>query len=100
MAQQDIEKQARKLAQENREAEPGITKIFWFPDDNEVRLVELLPETPIVVGDTRLNPVYFRPAPQYGLPSPSVVAIIHPDEFGKLELPETWGTWDDAEELE
>ena len=35
-----IKEQARELAKENRKAEPKIKKVFWFPDDNEVRLVE------------------------------------------------------------
>ena len=33
------------------------------------------------------------------LPAPSAIAMIRPDEFGKLKLPAGWGNWSDAVEL-
>lgn len=93
-----IEQQARLLAEDNRRAEPDITRIFWFPDDSEVRLIELTQQIP-ASAEGRVLPFYFRPAPKYGLPAPSATAMIRPDEFGKLKLPDTWGEWSDAVEL-
>jgi len=93
-----IKRQAEKLAKANREAEPTISDVYWFPHDEEVRLIELdsaVPRSP----DNRVHPFHFRPAPSQGLPAPSGVALISPDEFRQAELPEDWGTWDQAEKL-
>jgi len=98
MTRERIEEQARTLAHENREAEPGITKVYWFPDDKEVRLVGLLPNIP-PSGENELYPFYFRASPADDLPAPSSVALIRPEEFGVLRLPKAWGEWDQAVEL-
>lgn len=93
-----IEKQARFLARANREDEPYITKIYWFPDDQEVRLVELHGDVP-PAEDKKVHPYFFRPSPADGLPAPSGVALIRPEEYRKLELPSSWGGWERAVEL-
>jgi hypothetical protein len=98
MAIEEIERQARMLATENRQAEPLITKMYWFPDENEVRLVGVLSAMPI--GDGRIHPYFFRPAPQQNLPAPSGVALVRPEEVCNSQLPEEWGDWEDAVELE
>jgi hypothetical protein len=97
MSRQEIKVQAKFLAKENRLAEPEIEKVFWFPDDQEVRLVELISTVPMS-GDA-VEPFYFRPMPQDNLPAPSGIALIRPEEFRKLRLPPAWGSWDEAEEL-
>jgi hypothetical protein len=89
------EQQARSLAADNRKAEPSIIRMYWFPDEREVRLVGLSAEMP-ENGDRDLHPFYFQPSPQDGLPLPSRIALIRPDEFGTLVLPDGWGGWDDA----
>ncbi len=94
-----ILEQAKTLARENQEAEPGIKKVLWFPDDREVHLVEIEDTVaPSLSGD--VEPFYFDSSPQDELPAPSGIAIIRSDELGKLRLPEGWGNWDDARELE
>lgn len=98
MTKAQIEKQARYLARENREAEPEIRNVYWFPDDREVRLVELHPDVP-ASDDGKVNPFYFRDSPGDNLPAPSGIALIRPEEFGRLELPSSWGDWKDAREL-
>lgn len=90
-----IEQQARLLAADNRQAEPDITGVFWFPDEREVRLVELTDQVP-ANGDGEVRPFYFQPSPNDGLPLPSGIAMIRPDEFGRLRLPADWGNWEDA----
>jgi hypothetical protein len=95
---QNVEQQARFLAADNRQAEPNITKVYWFPDDGEVRLVELTDQVP-VNEDNELHPFYFRASPQDSLPLPTAVVMIRPEEFGKLKLPPQWGEWADAIEL-
>lgn len=93
-----VEQQARSLAADNRQAEPAIVRIYWFPDEQEVRLVGLNPEMP-ASSDRSLHPFYFRPSPADALPLPSRIALIRPEEFGKLVLPDGWGTWGDAVEI-
>lgn len=94
-----IREQAIRLARENKRAEPGILTIYWFPDEEEVRLVELEAGIPPSVGEV-LEPFHFAPSLRDDLPAPSGIALIRPDEFRRLELPEEWGGWDRAEELE
>lgn len=97
MNREAIERQARLLAEENRRAEPDIERIFWFPDDREVRLVETTPA--IAAGEEVVQPFYFRPQPDDQLPAPSGVAILHPADVRRARLPESWGDWDHAVEL-
>ncbi len=94
----EIKEQAQLLAADNRQAEPDITRVFWFPDDQEVRLVELTDQVP-QTQDGEVHPFYFRASPQDKLPVPSAIAMIRVDEFRKLRLPVDWGNWDDAVEL-
>jgi hypothetical protein len=98
-AQNSIKDQAKRLAKANRESEPTISDVYWFPDDHEVRLVEVdtaVPRSP----DGKVHPFRFRPSPGNDLPAPSDVAIISPEEVKKADLPEGWGTWDNGEKLE
>ena len=99
MSRELIERQARYLAADNYKAEPTIEKVYWFPDDEEVRLVEVTPIIPpSVEGEVR--PFYFGPSPQDELPSPSAMAMIQPAEFGVLRLPNGWGGWGAAVPIE
>lgn len=93
-----IERQARLLAEDNRRAESDITRIIWFPNDAEVRLIELTEQIP-VNADGEIHPFYFRASPQDLLPAPSAMAMIRPDEYGKLKLPAGWGEWSDGVDL-
>ena len=94
-----IRQQAEELAKANREAEPTISDVYWFPHDIEVRLIEidtLVPTDP----DRQVHPFYFRPAPEDGLTAPSDIALIHPSEVENITLPDGWGSWQDAVKLE
>ena len=99
MSIESIERQARYLASENRKAEPEIEKVYWFPDEQQVLLVEIMQTIPIS-DDGLVHPFYFQPAPKDDLPAGSGIALIRPEEFGNLALPETWGGWDRAILLE
>lgn len=96
MAPVTIEKQARRLAEEGRQADPTITGVYWFPDDHEVRLVELSPQVPMA-HDGKLHPFYFRASDE--VPAPSGIAMIRPEEFRQLQLPTDWGGWERAVSL-
>ncbi len=95
---EEIKEQARSLADWNQKADPAIEKVYWFPDNTEVRLVELSNDVP-ASEDGELHPFYFQPSPQDHLPLPSGIAIIRPEEFGELKLPDEWGGWTDAVDL-
>ena len=98
VSMENIKKQAELLAAENRKSEPHVRRIYWFPDDKEVRLIEVADDVPENL-DGRVHPFYFRPSPEDDLPSASDIAMIRPDEFGRLELPEGWAPWSEAVEI-
>lgn len=87
-----IKETARKLAEENAKSEERIVRIYLFPHEEEVRLLEL--DESMVESD-EVTPFYFGPTPE--ITAPSGIAVIRPEEFEKLDLPEAWGTWADAE---
>ncbi len=97
--QEIIQEQAKILAAESKKAEPGIAKIYWFPDDSEVRLIELDDEM-VTSLSGEVEPFYFDPSPEDNVTVPSGIAIIRSDEYGKLTLPEGWGDWIDGQELD
>jgi hypothetical protein len=96
---QEIERQARVQAKEHKKGDPAIRKVLWFPDDKEVRLVAVEDNLPLTLSG-EVEPFYFEPSLKYDMPAWRALAIIRTDEVGGLKLPEGWGTWDDAVELE
>jgi hypothetical protein len=90
--------QAVLLARENKRTDPGITKIYWFPDEHEVRLLELEDGIPAALSG-EVEPFYFDPSPEDNCPLPLGIAIIRNNEFGRLKLPEKWGAWESAREI-
>ncbi|TDU66183.1 hypothetical protein EI77_03922 [Prosthecobacter fusiformis] len=93
-----IQKQAQLLAEEARRTDPNIIKFYWFPADNEVRLVEVATDMQPSLIDN-IQPFYFPASPEHNLPAPSGVALIRDGEDGRLGLPRGWGTWEEAELL-
>lgn len=87
---------ARKMARANRAADPGIKKVLWFPDENELRLVEIGEDA---FSNEEVTPYHFGPVPAEGIPVPSGIAMVRPEEEGKIRLPEDWGDWNDGKEL-
>ncbi len=94
-----IRKQAKLLASENKKVEPGIQGIYWFPHDNEVRLVGVEDNIARSLSG-EVEPFFFEPSPVDNLHAPSGIALIRPDEYGKLDLPRGWGKWEDAVKME
>ena len=93
-----VRQQAESLAKANREADPDIGDIYWFPADDEIRLVEVV-RTPVPTSGDELEPFYFAPVPADGIDLRSAVALINLEEAGKLKLPTGWGTWNNAKKL-
>ncbi len=95
---EEVRKQAEYLARDNREAEPKITRILWFPHQTEVRLVEMMEGVPMSQDDV-IVPFYFRASPEDAMPFPTAIALIYSAELDRLKLPDDWGDWSDAVEL-
>lgn len=85
-----IESAARELALENAASESTIARVYWFPHDSEIRLVEVDTETIKAQDNDFIRPFYFSAGES--VPYPSGIALIHPDEVGKRALPKHWGT--------
>lgn len=86
---------AKKLASENIKYEPKLIRIYRFPSNKEIRLVEIDPNTLPV---KRVTPYYFRADPVGGYPYPIAMSLITPeDEAKRIPLPRGWGKWEDAE---
>lgn len=92
----EVEQAARKMAAANAEAAPETEAIYFFPSQNEIRLIETDPTT---LPSTEIVPYYFGAAPQSGIPYRSSVALIRPEEAFRLAPPPEWGTWKDAIKL-
>jgi hypothetical protein len=88
---------AKKLALEAKEADPNIIKIYWFPHDEEVHLIEV-DENTVAAGCDHVEPFYFEATASD--PLPSGIAVIRPGDYRKLTMPEGWGKWEDGEEIE
>ena len=93
-----VRQQAESLAKANREADPDIGDIYWFPADDEIRLVEVV-RTPVPVSGGNLEPFYFPAVPADGIELRSAISLINPEEAGVLKLPADWGTWKGAKKL-
>ncbi|OXU14767.1 hypothetical protein [Sedimentisphaera salicampi] len=95
---EDIKQQAEYLAKENYSSEPNMSKILWFPDEREVRLVEILDDAPSF-SDNQMRPVYFKESPKDRLYYPSAIVLVNSKDFNNLNLPSDWGSKDEAVEL-
>ena len=93
-----IHQQALLLATQARLMDPNIIKFFWFPDEHEVRLIEVATDMQPSLN-AEVQPFYVPASPPHDMPALSGVALIRDGEDGKLRLPKDWGTWDDAEPL-
>jgi hypothetical protein len=91
-----IREAAEELARDNREAEPNLIKIYLFPSQDEIRLVEIDPSVPPLKSSTSVTPFYFGPDTVGGVPYRTAVALVRPEEDGKASLPAGWGGWNDA----
>lgn len=91
----NVEEAAKNLARANAEAEPSIVRIFWFPHEQQVRLIEVDDQMP--ADDEAVHPYYFSPVTD--IPYVSAVALVSVDQENKAPLPEDWGGWDNGQVL-
>jgi hypothetical protein len=95
----DKDEVTRRLAHKHYDIEPGITRIFKLRDKPEL---ESLSSAPIklleINSDTSpsgIMPLHFSPMPGSGIPYPSVIVEVTPNEFDRirlqeLKLPDGW----------
>jgi hypothetical protein len=86
---------AEELAKAHVEDDPKMTDVYFVEDvENEVRLVEV--STALSdAGPGEVLPFRFGPAPEEGVPLPSIVVLLSPAEWravqkGELALPTGW----------
>lgn len=87
---------AALLARNNAESDPAVEEIYLFPGSNQIRLIELDATVP---PSGAIEPYYFGADPQSGLEFASAIALIRPEERGRLRPPDGWGDWGDAERI-
>lgn len=90
---------AKMLADAARESEPAIERVLLFPSAEDVRLLYVDPTARPTPEDETIAPFYFGPNARSGIRHSSAVALILPQEVGKLRLPAGWETWEDAVEI-
>jgi hypothetical protein len=90
--------QALLMMREARLTDPNFIRFYWFPDEREVRLVEVAKDVPSSTAET-IEPFYFPPAPDFEMPALSGVAVISAEDDRRLTPPAGWGSWNSAVEL-
>lgn len=95
----DKQEAARELARRHFAVEPGISRIFTILDGT---VDEELPDVPIKLLEVNeatvpagVMPLYFAQAPATGIPFPSVIVEVTPEEYERIEsnalsLPPGW----------
>lgn len=97
MSVHEHENAAKRLAQRHYQFEPAITEIRTltsgrpFEPNEPIRLLEVNSNT-IASG---IMPLRFDPAPASGIPFPSVIVEVTPDEYEQIKkdpsmLPNGW----------
>ncbi len=90
---------ARELARRHYDVEPGISQIFTIIDVSADEQASNVPIKLLEVNDATVPagfmPLQFAPAPASGIPFPSVIVEVTPEEFQlilskELPLPVGW----------
>lgn len=80
-SQQDVEIVAKLLAGEHMARDSGIRQVYWAPDTQEVRLVEV---TTSVEDTGEVLPFRFAPDPP-DVPFESVVILLGRDDWERVK---------------
>jgi hypothetical protein len=90
---------ARELAKKHYEVEDGLTQIFRLIGKSEVEASRSEPIKLLEVNENTvpsgIMPLHFGAVPASGIPFPSIIIEVTPDEFTKiktheLKLPKDW----------
>jgi len=95
------EESARRLAQKHFESDDGLKTILWImgsseSEDNAREPIKLLQVNATTVS-SGVMPMHFAAVPSMGIPYPSVIVEVTPDEYRrigikKLSFPKNWLT--------
>ncbi len=97
VAEVSMQDMAQRLVEQSISNEPAITRIYQFPSDDEVRLLEVdITVAPVREGEA-IAPFYFARDPKSGLNHRSAIALIAPEDVSQASLPPDWGSWEDAQ---
>jgi hypothetical protein len=90
---------AKELAKKHYEVEDGLMRIFRLTGKAEVEVSRSEPIKLLEVNENTVPsgvmPLHFGPVPAIGIPFPSIIVEVTPDEFTKitareLKLPKDW----------
>lgn len=90
---------ARELAKKHYEVEDGLTQIFCLIGKAELEASRSEPIKLLEVNENTVPagvmPLHFGPVPAIGIPFPSIIVEVTPEEFTKiktheLKLPKDW----------
>ncbi len=90
---------AKVLAEKHYELDDGLTRIFRITDEAEVEAGRNQPIKLLMVNENTVEsgvmPLHFGPVPAIGIPYPSILIEVTPNEFQKiqsreLKLPDRW----------
>ena len=90
---------AKELAKKHYQVEAGLTRVFRLNGKADVEAIRSEPIKLLEVNENTaasgVMPLHFGPAPASGIPYPSIIIEVTPDEFQKiqsheLKLPEGW----------
>src|SRR5438270_7786248 len=80
---------AKELAKKHYQVERGLTRIFRLNGSPEVEGSPVEPikllEVNAATVSSGVMPLHFGPAPASGVPFPSVIVEVTPDEFKKIQ---------------
>lgn len=91
-----LEETARQLAAENAGMDDAIDTIYWFRHPEQIRLIEVDTTVAPCRPNESIAPYYFGARPVIGLPYPTAIALIAPEDALRAPLPPGWGEWSDA----
>ncbi len=95
---------AKELAKKHFALEEGLTRVFRITGKAAVEIVSAEPIKLLEVNENTVPcgvmPLHFGTAPAGGIPYPSVIVEVTPEEFKKiqtkeLKLPEGWENWEE-----
>ena len=94
---QQVKQLALKTATYYKKIDPDIIDIYWFPCEEEIRLIcldkgmELANGKDVDDDNESVLLFYFSKCDEY--PLWAVIGQINKKFFGKKKLPEKWGGW-------
>lgn len=89
-----VREAAERLAKDWGDKDDAVIRIYWFPHESQIRLVEV--DVEAIPSPGALMPFYFTP--HENLPYESGVALATPDEENRSPLPPEWrASWADGQ---